>query len=122
MKLSATHAYNCIDFMVKFSWTSCEDIPLALNFIYFTNFYRLWCKKNLTKFMVSQTHKNLLSERISTVHSYIRMKIYTSSLTKVHTIHYKYSDCAYKITPININSTKETIFYIFQPIPFNSLK
>ena len=27
MKLSATHAFNC---MVKFGWISCEDIPLAL--------------------------------------------------------------------------------------------
>ena len=30
MKLSATHAFNCIDLMVKFGQTSCEDIPPAL--------------------------------------------------------------------------------------------
>ena len=30
MKLSATHAFNCIVLMVKFGWTSCEDIPPAL--------------------------------------------------------------------------------------------
>ena len=30
MKLSATHAFNCIVLMVKFGRTSCEDIPLAL--------------------------------------------------------------------------------------------
>ena len=29
MKLSATHAFNCI-VLVKFACTSCEDIPLAL--------------------------------------------------------------------------------------------
>ena len=27
MKLSATHALNCIVLMVKFGWTCCEDIP-----------------------------------------------------------------------------------------------
>ena len=31
MKFSATHAFNCIVLIVKFSWTSCEDIPLALH-------------------------------------------------------------------------------------------
>ena len=31
MKLSATHTFNCIVLMVKFGWTSCEDIPPALN-------------------------------------------------------------------------------------------
>ena len=31
MKLSATNAFNCIVFMVKFGHTSCEDIPPALN-------------------------------------------------------------------------------------------
>ena len=30
MKLLATHTFNCIVLMVKFCWTSCEDIPLAL--------------------------------------------------------------------------------------------
>ena len=30
MKLSATHAFNCIVLMVKFGLTSCEDIPPAL--------------------------------------------------------------------------------------------
>ena len=30
MKLSATHAFNCMVLMVKFGWTSCEDIPPAL--------------------------------------------------------------------------------------------
>ena len=30
MKLLATHAFNCIVLMVKFGWTSYEDIPLAL--------------------------------------------------------------------------------------------
>ena len=31
MKLSATHTFNCIDLMVKFGCTSCEDIPPALS-------------------------------------------------------------------------------------------
>ena len=31
MKLSATHAFNCIILVVKFSWTSGEDIPPALH-------------------------------------------------------------------------------------------
>ena len=30
IKLSDTHAFNCIVFMVKFGRTSCEDIPPAL--------------------------------------------------------------------------------------------
>ena len=30
MKLSATHAFNCIVLSVKFGWTSCEEIPPAL--------------------------------------------------------------------------------------------
>ena len=30
MKLSTTHAFNCIVLMVKFGQTSCEDIPPAL--------------------------------------------------------------------------------------------
>ena len=30
MKLSATHAFNCIVLVIKFSRTSCEDIPPAL--------------------------------------------------------------------------------------------
>ena len=30
MKLSATHAFNCIVLMVKFGRISCEDIPPAL--------------------------------------------------------------------------------------------
>ena len=30
MKLSATHAFNCIVLRVKFGLTSCEDIPPAL--------------------------------------------------------------------------------------------
>ena len=33
MKLSATHAFNCIVLMVKFGRTSCEDIPSALIYI-----------------------------------------------------------------------------------------
>ena len=31
MKLSDTHAFNCIDLMVKFGQTSCEDILPALH-------------------------------------------------------------------------------------------
>ena len=31
MKLSATHAFNCIVLMVKFGQISCEDIPPALH-------------------------------------------------------------------------------------------
>ena len=34
MKLSATHTFNCIVLLVKFGWTSCEDIPPALLCIY----------------------------------------------------------------------------------------
>ena len=30
IKLSATHAFNCIVLMVKFGRTTCEDIPPAL--------------------------------------------------------------------------------------------
>ena len=30
MKLSATHAFNCVVLRVKFGLTSCEDIPPAL--------------------------------------------------------------------------------------------
>ena len=30
MKLPATYAFNCVVLMVKFGWTSCEDIPPAL--------------------------------------------------------------------------------------------
>ena len=33
MKLLTTHAFNCIVLMVKFGRTSCEDIPLALQWI-----------------------------------------------------------------------------------------
>ena len=33
MKLSATHAFNCIVLMVKFGWTSCENIPPACDII-----------------------------------------------------------------------------------------
>ena len=35
IKLSATHAFNCIALRVKFGWTSCEDIPPALQSHYF---------------------------------------------------------------------------------------
>ena len=33
MKLSATHAFNCIVLRVKFGRTSCEDIPPALHYM-----------------------------------------------------------------------------------------
>ena len=48
MKLSATHAFNCIVLMVKFGWTNCEDIPPALacccNIIVYLNY----CDMNKT--------------------------------------------------------------------------
>ena len=33
MRLSATHTFNCIVFMVKFGRTSFEDIPPALIYV-----------------------------------------------------------------------------------------
>ena len=39
--------------------------------------------------MVSQTHEKLLSVKISTVHSYVDMKIYTLSLTKAYIVRFQ---------------------------------
>ena len=41
MKLSATHAFNCIVLMIKFGRTSCEDIPLALVCDYKLSLYNI---------------------------------------------------------------------------------
>ena len=37
MRLSATHAFNCIVLRVKFGLTSFEDIPPALTYIQINN-------------------------------------------------------------------------------------
>ena len=39
MKLSDTHAFNCIVLMIKFGWTSCEDIPPALQYSYLATLF-----------------------------------------------------------------------------------
>ena len=43
MKLSDTHAFNCIVLMVKFGWTSCEDIPPALILFLKFSVSEKWC-------------------------------------------------------------------------------